>query len=242
MSKIVALIPARAGSKGVPNKNIRLLGHHPLIEWSIAACKKSKLIERVIISTDSIEYQSLCRKFGAEAPFLRPAEISGDRSTDYEFIVHALDWLAANGKEPTYIVHIRPTTPFRSPELIDAAIEAFTTADTAATALRSVHEMAESAYKTFEIAPGGQLKRVGSDSTAIDSANNARQAFPKTYIPNGYVDILSTAFIRASGLLHGDQVMPFITPTVAEVDTEDDFNFLEYQLTRELKLSTCLFG
>jgi CMP-N,N'-diacetyllegionaminic acid synthase len=242
MSKVVALIPARAGSKGVPNKNIRALGGHALLEWSIAACKKSKRIDRVIVSTDSVAYQSLCRDFGAEVPFLRPAEISGDRSTDYEFIVHALDWLSDNGGEPDYIVHIRPTTPFRAPELIDAAIEAFTSAGAAATALRSVHEMAESAYKTFEIAPGGQLKRLGSDSTALDAANNARQAFPKTYIPNGYVDVLSTAFIRQSRLLHGDHVMPFVTPTVAEVDTEDDFDFLEYQITREPTLSTCLFG
>jgi len=242
MTKVVALIPARAGSKGVPHKNIRPLGGHALIEWSIVACKKSKRVDRVIVSTDSVEYQSLCRGFGAEVPFLRPAKISGDRSTDYEFIVHALDRLAANGEEPDYIVHIRPTTPLRAPELIDAAIEAFGSVGTIATALRSVHEMAESAYKTFEIAPGGQLKRLGSDSTALDAANDARQAFPKTYIPNGYVDVLSTAFIREFRLLHGDHVIPFVTPTVAEVDTEDDFDFLEYQLTREPTLSTCLFG
>ena len=242
MAKVVALIPARAGSKGVPHKNIRPIGGHALIEWSIAACKKSKRIDRVIVSTDSVEYQSLCRNFGAEVPFLRPVEISGDGSTDYEFIVHALDWLVVNGGEPDYIVHIRPTTPLRVPELIDAAIEAFASSGKPATALRSVHEMAESAYKTFEIAPGGQLKRLGSGSTALDAANNARQEFPKTYIANGYVDVLSTAFVRESRLLHGDHVMPFVTPKVAEVDTEDDFDFLKYQIIREPTLSTRLFG
>ncbi|MDO9219316.1 MAG: acylneuraminate cytidylyltransferase family protein, partial [Lacisediminimonas sp.] len=97
MSSIVALIPARAGSKGVPHKNIKPLGGRPLIEWSIKACLKSRLIDRVIVSTDSPEYAELAIKLGAEAPFLRPAEISADRSTDYDFIVHALDWLAANG-------------------------------------------------------------------------------------------------------------------------------------------------
>jgi N-acylneuraminate cytidylyltransferase len=102
--------------------------------------------------------------------------------------------------------------------------------------------MAESAYKSFEISPGGQLKRLGSDSTSIDAANNARQTFPKTYIPNGYVDVLSTAFIRESGLLHGDHVIPFFTPTVAEIDTEDDFVFLEYQLSRTPAISTYFFG
>jgi CMP-N,N'-diacetyllegionaminic acid synthase len=231
MSNAVAFIGARAGSKGVPNKNIKLLGGHSLLAWSIAACLRSSSIDRVIISTDSAEYAALAIKLGAEAPFLRPAEISGDRSTDYDFIVHALDWLAAEGQEPDYLVHIRPTTPFREPALIDAAVQAFR-ASKQATALRSVHEMSESAYKTFELAESGQLKRLGADNTALDSANNARQQFPNTYQANGYVDVLSSAFIRKSGLMHGDHVMPFITPSVVEVDTLDDFDHLEFQLSR----------
>jgi N-acylneuraminate cytidylyltransferase len=231
MSNVVALIGARAGSKGVPNKNIKLLGGHSLLAWSIAACLRSPSIDRVIVSTDSADYAALAIKLGAEAPFLRPAEISGDRSTDYDFIVHALDWLAAEGQEPDYLVHIRPTTPLRDPALIDAAVKAFR-ATTKATALRSVHEMSESAYKTFELAEGGQLKRLGADNTELDSANNARQQFPSTYQANGYVDVLSSAFIRKSGLMHGDHVMPFITPSVVEVDTLDDFDHLEFQISR----------
>jgi CMP-N,N'-diacetyllegionaminic acid synthase len=231
MAKVIALIPARAGSKGVPNKNVRLLGGHSLLAWSIAACLKSSTIDRVIVSTDSAEYAALATKLGAEAPFLRPEAISGDLSTDYDFIVHALDWLVANEGEPDYLVHIRPTTPLRSPQLIDDAVRAFMGARYA-TALRSVQEMPESAFKTFEIAAGGQLKRLGGDNTALDSANNARQQFPSTYHANGYVDVLSTAFIRKAELMHGDHVIPFVTPSVVEVDTEDDFAHLEFQLTR----------
>jgi CMP-N,N'-diacetyllegionaminic acid synthase len=231
MVKVVALIPARAGSKGVPNKNVRLLGGHSLLAWSIAACLKSSTIDRVIVSTDSAEYAALATKLGAEAPFLRPEAISGDRSTDYDFIVHALDWLGAEEGEPDYLVHIRPTTPLRAPQLIDEAVKVFMGAPYA-TALRSVHEMPESAYKTFEMAAGGQLKRLGADNTALDSANNARQQFPSTYQANGYVDVLSTAFIRKAGLMHGDHVIPFVTSSVVEVDTEDDFAHLEFQLTR----------
>lgn len=237
---VVALIPARAGSKGVPNKNIRLLGGHPLIEWSIAACRRARLIDRVIVSTDSPEYAELAVRLGAEAPFLRPAEIAGDRATDQDFIVHALDWLAANGGEPDHVVHIRPTTPFRTSPVIDEAIRAFQAAPRA-TALRSVHAMSESAYKTFEIAAAGQLKRVGSDSTELDAANNARQQFPATYSANGYVDVLSTRFIRERKLIHGDWVLPFVTPVVVEVDTEDDFAHLEYQLARNPEIATQLF-
>ena len=240
MSKVIALIPARSGSKGVPNKNTRLLGGHPLIAWSIMAAKKAMSIDRVIVSTDSYEYAQLAIQLGAEAPFLRPAEISGDRSTDFDFIAHALDWFEDNGGEPEYIVHIRPTTPFRDPAQIDAAVSLFQNSKMA-TALRSAHEMSESAYKTFEIAPEGQFKRLGADGTALDAANNARQQFPATYQANGYVDVLSTRFIRDNGLIHGDCVLPFITPTVVEVDTEDDFALLEYQLARTPNISTQLF-
>ena len=231
MSNVVALIGARAGSKGVPKKNIKLLGGHSLLAWSIAASLRSPSIDRVIVSTDSADYAALAVQLGAEAPFLRPAEISGDRSTDFDFIVHALDWLVSEGQEPDYLVHIRPTTPLRDPVLIDAAVKAFR-ASTKATALRSVHEMSESAYKTFELAEGGQLKRLGAVNTDLDSANNARQQFPNTYQANGYVDVLSSAFIRESGLMHGDHVMPFITPSVIEVDTLDDFAHLEFQISR----------
>ena len=241
MKSIVALIPARSGSKGVPHKNIKSLGGRPLIEWSIQACLKSRLIDRVIISTDSQEYADVAIKLGAEAPFLRPIEFAGDRSTDFEFVLHALDWFANHGGEPNYLVHMRPTTPYRAPEVIDQAIEAFQR-QTKATALRSVHEMPESAYKTFEISLAGQLKLLGSDSTALDAANNARQQFPATYIANGYVDVLSTAFIRKKHLIHGDHVLPFLTATANEVDTPEDFFRLEMELENHPEFATRLFN
>ena len=240
MPSIVALIPARSGSKGVPHKNIKPLGKHPLIEWSVAACKATSSIHRIIVSTDSEEYAQMSREMGAEVPFLRPAEIAGDRSTDYDFIEHALDWFLKNGGEPEYIVHIRPTTPFRDPALIDHAVATFIN-HPQATALRSVHPMSESAYKTFEIAPGGRLKRVASESTELDAANNARQQFPTTYIANGYVDVLSAAFIRKMHLIHGSHVLPFITPVVNEVDTEEDFFMLELELQNHPEFATRLF-
>lgn len=240
MPSIVALIPARCGSKGVPNKNIKLLGDHPLIEWSIAACKAAASIDRIIVSTDSEEYAQMSVAMGAEVPFLRPAEISGDRATDYDFIKHALDWLLQNGDEPEYIVHIRPTTPFRDPFLIDQAVTAFIN-HPQATALRSVHPMSESAYKTFEIAPGGQLKRVASESTELDASNNARQQFPSTYIANGYVDVLATSFIRKKQLIHGNHVLPFVTPMANEVDTVNDFSMLEMELQNHPEYAAKLF-
>jgi len=217
-----------------------MLSNYPLIQWSIAACNASVSINRTIVSTDSEEYAQLSRKMGAEVPFLRPAEIAGDRSIDYEFIKHSLDWLACNGGEPEFIAHIRPTTPFRDPKVIDQAVATFINHQQA-TSLRSVHPMSESAYKTFEIASGGQLKRLASNSTELDIANNARQQFPVTYIANGYVDVLSTSFIRKFQLIHGSYVLPFVTPLVNEVDTEDDFCRLEMELQNHPELATRIF-
>ena len=241
MPSIVALIPARSGSKGVVHKNIRLLGGHQLLEWSIRACQLTPSIDRIIVSTDSEQYAKNAREMGADVPFLRPAQISTDRSTDYDFVRHALDWLSKNGGEPDYIAHIRPTTPLRVPSLIDEAIDLFIQ-NRRATALRSVHSMAESAYKTFEIAEAGQLKQVGASSTNLDAANGARQGFPKTYIANGYVDVLSTQFIRKASLIHGDYVLPFITPSVTEVDTDDDFKLLEYEIMKNPEILNKIFG
>jgi N-acylneuraminate cytidylyltransferase len=235
MSKVVAIIPARSGSKGVLGKNIRKLGKLPLIAWSIEAAKKTPTIDRILVSTDSQEYSEIAIKYGAEAPFLRPPELSRDNSGDIEFIKHALDWLNKNEDyEPDYIVHLRPTTPFRNPDLIDKAVKYFIQSSHF-TSLRSSHEMSESAYKTFEISSDGVYKRVGVQSTELDGANNARQEFPKTYQANGYVDILSVEYIRKTGLLHGNRVMPFITEVVTEVDSEDDFKYLEFQLSNDEK-------
>jgi N-acylneuraminate cytidylyltransferase len=241
MSRVIALIPARSGSKGVPDKNVRTLLDRPLIQYTIAACLRSRLIDRVIVSTDSEHYAAVARGLGAEAPFLRPAEISGDSSTDHEFIAHAIAWLDSHGDCPVFIVHMRPTTPLRDPALIDDAITGFM-GHPEATSLRSVHEMSESAYKAFEIGANGWFVRLGTNDSALDSANNARQKFPKTYAANGYVDVLRSDFVRQSGSIHGNRVLPFITPPVVEVDSPEDFDLLEFQALRNSGIINKLFS
>jgi N-acylneuraminate cytidylyltransferase len=238
---IYALIGARGGSKGVPGKNIKRLANKPLLAYSVQACKRSRLIERTVLSTDSEEIAAVGREFGAEAPFFRPAEISGDASVDYEWIDHALGWFKkSEGRLPHFLVHIRPTTPLRDPEIVDEAIKLMLRSPSA-TALRSVHQMSESAYKMFEI-EGGLCKRVGSDSLELDAANVSRQAMPKTYVPNGYVDVLRTSFIREQKKIHGNRVIPFLTPRVDEVDTQEDFDLLEYTLSKRQDIFDKLFA
>lgn len=241
MPDTVALVPARSGSKGVPGKNIRLLGGHPLVAWTVAVCRQAELIDRVIVSTDSHDYADVARRYGAEVPFLRPAALAGDDSPDIDFIEHALDWLVTEGTEPTHVVHMRPTTPFRNPRLVDDAIRSFL-ASADATALRSVHEMSQSAYKSLELTLNGWLRPLDAVDTAMDEANLGRQFFPTTFMANGYVDVLSVEFIRATGLLHGDRVLPFRTQPVLEVDTEDDMEHLAYRLTKDPGLLTTIFA
>jgi len=240
MANIVAIIPARGGSKSILDKNIRLLAGKPLIAYSIAAARLTNNIDRVLVTTDSGQYASIAREYGAEVPFLRPAEISSDNSGDYEFIKHALDWMRDNeGYQPEYIVHLRPTTPLREVSYIEPAIETIKK-DNQATALRSLHEMPESAYKTFEI-EGRYLKSICSKSSDIEIANRPRQEFKKTYDANGYVDVIKTSYVIANKKIHGDHVIGYITPRVFEVHTLEDFQYLEYQIARNPAVVNKLF-
>ncbi len=124
-NSIVALIPARSGSKRVPDKNINLLAGHPLIAYSIAAALQSKIFKTVIVSTDSGRYADIARYYGAEVPFLRPAKIAGDTSPDIEWVEYTLKQLRHNGQEYEYFSILRPTSPFRLPATIRRAWQEF---------------------------------------------------------------------------------------------------------------------
>ncbi len=237
---VLALVPARSGSKAVKDKNIHPVAGHPLLGWSIAAARRSTLVDRVLLSTDSPAYAAVGEAYGAEVPFLRPEALAVDDAIDYGYVEHALDWLAERGEEPDLIVLLRPTSPLRQPEVIDEAVETFHAAE-GATALRSLHEMSETAYKSFEITDG-LLRPVGSPGGTVDDANAPRQHFPPTFEANGYADVLSTDFIRSTGLLYGDRVVPYMTDPVLEIDTRSDLEYLEYLVDRDPVLVEQLFS
>lgn len=232
MVEIVAIIPARSGSKGVPGKNINLVCGKPLLAYSIAAARLTGKIGRIIVSTDSEYYAKIAREYDADVPFLRPIEISCDSSTDYDVIKHTLDWLQTKeGYQPKYLVYLRPTSPLRDAAYIEAAIERIDKNDNA-TSLRSIHEMSETSYKTLEIEEG-YLKCVCTGLFDIESANQPRQAYPRTYHANGYVDIVKSSYVVKNKKVFGDKVIAFVTPPIVEIDTIDDFYYLEYQITKE---------
>lgn len=232
MADIISIIPARGGSKGVPGKNIKLLGGYPLIAYSIIASKLSNKIKRTVISTDSQEIADIAKKYGAKAPFLRPAELASDNSPDIDFVLHAINWFEKNeGRAPDYFVHLRPTTPLRDPLIIDSAIELMVNSFEA-TALRSGHEAPESPYKWFIRDDNGYFRGILPDYSN-DRLNAPRQSFPAAYIPNGYVDVLKTSFIKGTNNLHGDKMIGFVSPFCNEVDTIGDFELLEYELQKK---------
>ena len=239
--KIVAIIPARSGSKGLRNKNIKLLGGHPLLAWSIIICKKTKLIDYVLVSTNSKKYARIATKYNAQVPFLRPANISRDFSTDYEFINHALNKLSKFKINPEIIVHIRPTTPLRDPKQIDKAIKHFIKNKSRVSALRSVHEMSETAYKSFETSDKKLLKPILKKIKFLDKVNLPRQKFKKTYVANGIIDIYSVPFIKKNKMLLGSKVIPFITSPTTDVDNINDFKYLEYQVRKNPKILNTIF-
>ena len=220
--KILALIPARSGSKGIKDKNIREVCGYPLIAYSILA---SQIIGvgKIMVSTDSSKIAGIVRDYGVAVPFLRPTEISQDNSLDIEWVIHALDWLEdKEGYIPDLIVHLRPTTPLRRPETIGTAIHMII-ASPEATSLRSAHLLEESPQKMFVIKGDFYAPFLNGKG---EFYNKPRQEFPNVYWPNGYVDILRPEVIR-KGSMHGDKILPFITEKVIEVDSEENLKELE---------------
>jgi CMP-N-acetylneuraminic acid synthetase len=229
---VIAIIPARGGSKGVVGKNIRPLGGYPLIAWSIAAARLTPEIDRVVISTDAEHIAELGRNYGAEVPFMRPPELAGDRSPDRDFVIHALDWFRdKEGKEPDFLVHLRPTTPLRDPKAVGEAVRMME-ADAGATALRSAHALAESPHKMLQVVDG-YLTGFFPDDPRPEYYNMPRQNFPTAYQPDGYVDILRSSFVRSGASLHGTRMLAYVTPFTVEVDRPEDFDHLEFKLGRE---------
>ena len=239
---VISIIPARSGSKGIKDKNLQEVGGRKLLDWSIQASLQSHEISRTIVSTDSEEYAKIAVNLGAEVPFMRPKILATDFSPDLDFIRHAVGELCTQGFKADFIVHLRPTTPFRDPTVVDHAIREFVQASGEFSALRSVHEMSESAYKTLEIDSHGRLIQVFVKNPDIEQSNQARQSFPVTYSPNGYVDVISTEYLERTGKLHGNQVKAFITERVLEVDDSTDLEMLNISLKLSTKPYSRLFG
>ena len=228
VNKVIAVIPARSGSKSIKDKNIKKLGSKHLIGWSIETCLKSKFISKVYVSTDSKKYANIAKQYGPVEILLRPKKISTDFSTDYQMIRHAIENI---DYDYDYIVHIRPTTPIRKTSELNAAIKNFI--NSKFTSLRSVHEMSETSYKSVEV-NRGILRSLKNLNFTIDELNAPRQKFNKTYSPNGVIDIYKKNFVKKNKKLFGNKVKAFKTSYAYEIDNKEDFNYIEFLWKKKL--------
>lgn len=238
--EILAIIPARGGSKGVPKKNIKVLAGKPLIAWTIEECKKSGKLTRIIVSTDDPEIADVARTHGAEVPFMRPAEISGDLSTDVEFIEHALDHLKeSEGYEPDVVLRLPPTSPLRTAEDIDRGIETLLQSPDA-DAVRPICEAPKHPYKMWLVGEHDQYLKpfLSKEVTGFDEPHNLpRQMFPKVYIHTGAMDVIRTPTIRNLKSTSGKRLGFFFMPPERSVNIDHplDFEIAEILMQKRLR-------
>ncbi len=207
---LVGLIPARAGSKRVPGKNIRTLAGHPLIAYTIAAALESSVFADVIVSTDSKEYAAIARHYGAEVPFPRPVELAGDKSPDFEWVEYTLSRLKTEGREYDAFSILRPTSPFRLPATIRRAVGEFEQAE-GIDSIRAVELCSQHPGKMWVI-DGERMRPLlanGPERPPWHSSQYA--ALPEVYVQNASLEVAWTRVVTQDETIAGQVLAPFLT-------------------------------
>lgn len=207
---IIALIPARSGSKRVADKNIRPLAGHPVIAYTIAAARQSGIFSAIVVSTDSEQYADVARNYGAEVPFSRPAEISGDVSPDIEWIEFTLKRLKEMGREYECFSILRPTSPFRLPETIQRAWKEFL-AEEGVDSLRAVEKCREHPGKMWVIRGKRMTPLLPISPEDLPWHSTPYQALPEVYSQNASLEIAYSRVVFEESTIAGSVVMPFMT-------------------------------
>lgn len=221
MTHVLALIPARSGSKSLPDKNVRELAGKPLIAHSICHALAARRVDRVIVSTDSARYAGVARRFGAEVPFLRPADLAADDSTDLVVFDHALDWLRDNeGWEPEILVHLRPTCPIRDPADIDRVVEILAN-DPDLDSVRSVAPAPATPWKMWTRGSDGLLAPVAD--LGNEAWNRPRQSLPAAFLQNACIDAVRARVIRNQQSMTGRRIHGYVMAHHFDIDTDEDF-------------------
>ena len=233
LKKILGVITARGGSKGIPGKNIKLLGGKPLIAYTIEAAKKSSLITHLIVSTDDKDIADVCKKYGADVPFTRPEELALDTTPHLPVMRHAVEFMENKlGEKIDYAVILQPTSPFRLPEHIDATIQ------------KLMDTGADSSVSLVEVEGGShpmKMKKLENDRVlpyCMDEPEGARrQDLPICYKRSSAVYAIKRETLMDKNRLYGDYVAGFITPKefYIDIDNEPDWMKAEYML-KKLKI------
>ena len=226
--EVLAVVPARGGSQSIARKNIKPLAGHALLAYSVAAGLQSKLVTRVLVSTDDDEIAETARVYGADVPFMRPAELAMDDSTDLPVFQHALNWLnSEEGYNPALVVQLRPTSPIRPLDCVDRALELLI-ADPQADSVRGVVPSGQNPYKMWFISAVGSMNPLLTDGPA-EAYNQPRQGLPATYWQTGHIDAIRTSSLLAKGSMSGDVILPLKIDAryAVDIDTENDWRRAE---------------
>jgi len=232
--EVLAIIPARGGSKSIPRKNIRDLAGHPLIAYSIAAATSAQSVTRTIVSTDDDEIAAIARRYGAQTPFLRPAEFAQDHTTDLPVFQHALAWLRENeGYEPDLIIQLRPTSPVRPPDCVDRAVQLLLDHPDG-DSVRGVVTSGQNPYKMWRIAETGRMVPLLKLPHISEPYNSPRQALPPTYWQTGHIDVFRASTVLQKHSLTGDIILPLVLDTHYSIDID---TLRDWQRAEELMAS-----
>jgi len=237
-SSIVALIPARSGSKRVPDKNIRALAGHPLIAYSIAAALQSNIFKAVIVSTDSDRYADIARHYGAGVPFLRPTKIAGDTSPDIEWVTYTLRQLRNNGQDYENFSILRPTSPFRMPQTIRRAWKEFL-AQEGVDSLRAVEKCQQHPGKMWVVRGNRMMPLLPMGPAEQPWHSSQYPTLPEVYVQNASLEIAKTRIVFEGKTIAGNVLMPFFTKDFEgfDVNNEYDWQLAEHMVqTGEAKL------
>jgi len=223
---ILAIIPARGGSKGVPRKNTRILAGKALIAWTIEAAKKSKYIDRLILSSENEEIIQVAKEWGCEVPYKRPIELARDDTPGIESVIHAINTL---GEKYDFVVLLQPTSPLRTVEDIDGCVQHCIMTESPACV--SLTEVQQSPYWMYNLDDDMKLKSFVQNGEII----NRRQDLPKVYVLNGAVYVAESGFIMEHKSFLTDETAGYIMSgeNSVDIDTELDFAYCEWLINRK---------
>lgn len=223
--KVVAIVPARGGSKGLPDKNLRPFLGTPLLGHTIQAARASRRVSEVIISTDSQEIYNCAQAFGAKPFPLRPSELASDTALVIDTYLHVLDELSQAGLEPDAFIVLQPTSPLRTPDDIDNAVDLFlgNKADSVVSYTQELHPISWNRY----IGKDGKLESI------LDDSNKNRQTYQPSYFPNGAIYVFKTSLIR-NRKYYSDKSYAYVMPRErsVDIDTIEDFEYAEFLASR----------
>jgi N-acylneuraminate cytidylyltransferase len=227
---IVALIPARVGSKRIPDKNIRSLAGHPVIAYTITAALGSGIFKDVIVSTDSEHYAEIVKYYGAEVPFLRPAELAGDQSPDFEWLQFTLNQLQETGRNYDCFSILRPTSPFRMPATIQRAWQEFST-QTGVDSLRAVEKCSQHPAKMWVVRGNRMMPLLPLGPAEQPWHSSQYPSLPEIFVQNASLEIAWSRVVLKDRTIAGNVVMPFFTTGYEGFDVNNEY---DWQLAEHL--------